>query len=74
MGKRLVNYTKNKLNDEHYVLSTVLDETNLEAQLFLKSQEFKATHIKKKFFGVNDGYLFEYGLINNKEKKEKKNG
>ena len=56
--KRLI---KNQTNRNHSVgLKCVVPDYQLDVQLLLRSQGFLAQKIERKFFGEDDGYVFDH--------------
>lgn len=65
IATRLLETAKAELTKRRPVLYGLVSESNLEAQLFLRSQGFLATEvIRSPYGGYNqeDGYLMKYGV------------
>lgn len=62
-GREFINYLYKKLNSRRNKLEIFVVETNLDAQIFFRNLNFKATHIEKDYFDCGyyfrDAYHFE---------------
>lgn len=64
VGAGIIAKLKSKLNAKRHSITLEVSEHNLAAQLFFKSQGFRATGIRREFFeqaGI-DAYRFRYSI------------
>lgn len=68
VGTSMVNFLRNKLNLQNRTkIQILVDESNVESQLFFSSQEFQCVEIIKGF-NLESEYLFEFNLYNEETK------
>jgi len=69
IGREILGRMIEKLNPNRFEIKIVLRETNLKAQLFLRSQNFKVVQIIKEKYNDNleDAYVMKYSILNDLE-------
>lgn len=61
VGTRMIDKLKSKLSGlRRTSITMIVRESNLDLQLFLRSQDFVATEVLRGHFGDEDGYWFEF--------------
>ena len=59
-GTAAIEKLKTKLHSHRYLLHSIVRETNLSCQLFLRANDFKAVKVLRDYYPREDAYLLEY--------------